>query len=260
MKILVTFALETEFAPWRSNHRFRIEKWGGITDTYVCEIGGAEVGVVLTGAGPKQASLRAAEVISRESDSINLCISAGLAGALKETYEIGQVLAAKSVFSDAAHADSPKILQSSEPLAAFAADCGATVVDQFYSAEHVVSRAEEKASLGRLADAVEMESYEILREASAFGIPAIAIRSISDLANEDLPLDMDGVFSAEGEVSIPRVLGQVALHPMAVPGLMKLGSQSKRAAESLARFLDRYVEVLASRMAPLANAKATAGE
>lgn len=257
MRILVTFALETEFAPWRSNHRFRVEKWGGIADAYVAEIGGAEVGVVLTGAGPKQAALRASEVISGEYDSINLCISAGLAGALKESYEIGQVLAAKSVFSDSEHADSPKILQSSPPLTAFATDCGATVVDQFYSAEHAVSRAEEKMSLGRLADAVEMESYEILREASAFGIPAIAIRSISDLANEDLPLDMDGVFSSEGRVSIPRVLGQVALHPTAVPPLMKLGIQSKQAAESLALFLEAYVEIIASRMAPLANAKAT---
>lgn len=259
MKILVTFALETEFTPWRSSHAFQPGMWGSAKARFA-EIAGAQVGVVLTGAGPKQAGLWASEVMRSDPGSINLCISAGFAGALKEAYKIGQVLAAKSVFSEVSQAESPRILPSSEPLVAFAASCGATVVDQFYSAQHVVSRAEEKQHLGKIADAIEMESFEIMRQAAAVGIPAVAIRSISDLATEDLPLDMDGIFSEEGRVSIPRVLGQVALHPTAVPGLMKLGTQTKHSAESLAQFLDRYIEVLASRMAPLARTSASAGQ
>ncbi len=260
MKILVTFALENEFAPWRAMHDFRSGKWGA-AEAHFAEIGGADVGVVLTGAGPKQAALTASAVMRSESDSISLCISSGLAGGLKDAYEIGHVLAAKSVFSEAPHADLPShVLDSSPALVAFAGECGATIVDQFYSAPHVVGRSEEKRHLGKVADAVEMESFEIMHEAAAFGIPAVAIRAISDLAGEDLPLDMDGVFNEEGRVSIPRVLGQVALHPGSLPDLMKLGNQSKRAAESLAQFLDRYVPMLVDRAKTLETNAATAGQ
>jgi len=259
MKILFTFALENEFALWRAMRPFRSEQWGTV-QAHVTEIGEASIGVVLTGAGPKQAALHASQAISGDSGAIDMCISSGFAGALKESYEIGQVLAARSVFSGARHADSDtKILYSSEALLSFAAECGATLVDQFYSAQHVVSRAEEKKYLGKLADAVEMESFEVMREAAADGVPAIAIRTVSDAALEDLPLNLDAVFSEEGRVSIPRVLGQVALHPAAIPGLMKLSNQSKRAAESLAQFLDRYVALLASRMASLARTEVAAG-
>jgi adenosylhomocysteine nucleosidase len=260
MKILVTFALESEFAPWRAMHDFRSGTWGS-AKAHFTEIAGAQVGVVLTGAGPKQAGLRASEVIWGEYDSIGLCISTGLAGGLKDAYEIGHVLAAKSVFSEAPHADLPShVLDSSPALVAFAGECGATIVDQFYSAPHVVGRSEEKRHLGKVADAVEMESFEIMHEAAAFGIPVVPIRAISDLAGEDLPLDMDGVFNEEGRVSIPRVLGQVALHPGSLPDLIKLGNQSKRAAESLAQFLDRYVAMLVDRAKTLETNTATAGQ
>ena len=110
------------------------------------------------------------------------------------------------------------------------------MVEQFYSAVRVVGRAEEKRHLGERSDAVEMESFEILLESAAYGIPAIAIRAISDSVDDDLPLDMNRIFTDEGQVSIPRVLGQVALHPTSVPDLVRLGQNSKAAAESLARF------------------------
>jgi hypothetical protein len=50
-------------------------------------------------------------------------------------------------------------------------------------------------------------------------------------------------------VSIPRVLGQVALKPQSLPGLIRLGRNSRIAAQSLAHFLDSYVVALAGRAA-----------
>src|ERR1700730_10952760 len=96
MKILVTFALENEFAAWRAMRKFRPGKWGE-ADVYRAEVGFAEVGVVLTGAGPKQAHLEAAKVLGTDPDSINLCVSSGLAGAPKSGYQIRQVFAGRSV-------------------------------------------------------------------------------------------------------------------------------------------------------------------
>ena len=258
MKILVTFALENEFAPWRAMHPFRAARWGE-TDAYCAEIAGAEVGVVLTGAGPRMAGLTASNVLRAESDGIQQCISSGLAGALKAQYRVGQVLAARTVRTEAVRADLRSgTLDSSPPLLAFAAECGATVVDQFYSAERVVGRMEEKRFLGEHSDAVEMESFEILFKSAESGIPAVAIRAISDAVDDDLPLDMNRIFTDEGQVSIPRVLGQVALHPTSVPDLVRLGQNSKAAAESLARFLDKYITSVSERFQALERSSGAA--
>jgi adenosylhomocysteine nucleosidase len=251
MRILVTFALENEFAPWHAMREFRPGKWGE-ANVYRAAVGFAEVGVVLTGAGPKQAHLEAAKVLGSELESINLCISSGLAGALKPEYQVGQVLAARSVRTEAELTDpNSNPVEGSAPLLSFAAECGATVVDRFYSAVRVVGRSEEKRRLGEHSDAVEMESFEVLLESAAYGIPAVAIRAISDTVDDDLPLDMNRIFTDEGQVSIPRVLGQVALHPTSVPDLVRLGQNSKAAAESLARFLDKFVACISERFQTL---------
>jgi adenosylhomocysteine nucleosidase len=247
MKILVTFALETEFAPWRALREFRAVLWGD-AEVYRAQMGAAEVVVLLTGVGPKQAHLQTAKVLGGDQESIHLCISSGLAGALKPEYQIGQVVAARAVCTENELRDSSSNrLQSSTALLSFAEECGATVVEQFFSSVRVVGRAEEKRELGEHSDAVEMESFEVLLESAAYGIPAIAIRAISDSVDDDLPLDMNRIFTDEGQVSIPRVLGQVALHPTAVPELVRLGQNSKTAAEALAQFLDKYITMVSGR-------------
>jgi adenosylhomocysteine nucleosidase len=247
MKILVTFALETEFAPWPALREFRAVQWGDV-EVYRAQIGAAEVVVLLTGAGPKQAHLQTAKVLGGDQESIHLCISSGLAGALKPEYPIGQVLAARSVRTENELTDSnSNRLQSSTALLSFVEESGATVVGEFFSSVRVVGSAEEKRHLGERSDAVEMESFEVLLESAAYGIPAIAIRAISDSVDDDLPLDMNRIFTDDGQVSIPRVLGQVALHPTAVPELVRLGQNSKTAAEALAQFLDKYITMVSGR-------------
>jgi hypothetical protein len=143
------------------------------------------------------------------------------------------------------------VIPSSASLVSFASECGATVVNRFYSAARAIWRAEEKRHLGKTADAVEMESFEILAAAADSGVPAATVRAISDTSEEPLPLDMNEVFTDEGQLSIPRVVGQVALHPQSVPGLVKLGQQSKKAAEALAHFLDLYVARIAASAQPI---------
>lgn len=239
MKILVTFALENEFAPWKAMHDFAPGKWGEC-DAHIARIGGVVVGVVLTGAGPAHAR-QAASAGFRKEDRETLLISAGLAGALKPAYAVGEVLAARNVISEAFGENA---LPSAE-LVSIAKQCGATIVESFFTASTVVRTAASKTALGSRADAVEMESFEILNRAAAFGFSRVAIRAVSDRCDEDLPLDMSRVFTNSGQVSVSRVLGQVARRPAAVPGLVRLAQHSKKAAESLARFLDSYIQAVA---------------
>jgi adenosylhomocysteine nucleosidase len=250
VKILVTFALENEFAPWRDARGFRAQPraQGEIDgpETFTAEIAGARVEVVLTGAGPKPAASAISQVIQAAPGSIDFCISSGLAGALRPDYRVGQVLAARAVRSGTPVAGENETIQSSGALISFACECGATPVDKFHTAGRVIGRAAEKKHLGESADAVEMESFVVLGEARRRGVPAIAVRAVSDTADEDLPFDMTGIFTAEGRISMPLVLAQMAKHPQSISAVMKLGQSAKAAATELAAFLDCYVERLAA--------------
>jgi adenosylhomocysteine nucleosidase len=258
VRILVAFAMEDEFAPWRRLRAFRATE-PGAPESFTAEIGGAEVAILFTGVGPRRAAAVAASAMRGDPGSIGCCISSGVAGALRPEFGIGQILAARTVASEAVpDSITGGPLECSESLVSFAADCGATVVNRFYSAGRVIGTAEDKKRLAASADAVEMESFAILHQALEAGIPAVVVRAVSDVAGEDLPLDMNNILSRDGEVSMPRVLGQVALHPFAVPGLLRFARQGKQAAESLAHFLDRYVAVVAERAGALETKTATA--
>jgi nucleoside phosphorylase len=252
LKILVTFALENEFAPWRAMHKFRESTWGK-ADVFAAEISGADVAVLLTGVGQRPAKLALSKIVWGESGTLEYCISSGFAGALRPEYSIAQIIAAREVASELARDENgePEVIPSSASLVSFASECGATVVNRFYSAARAIWRTDEKKHLGKTADAVEMESFEILSAAAESGVPAATVRAISDTSEEPLPLDMNEVFSDDGQLSIPRVVGQVALHPQSLPGLVKLGQQSKKAAESLAQFLDHYVARIAASAQPI---------
>ena len=237
MRVRVTFAVEAEFAPWRKLRKFS-ENNESLCKIYTARFSELEVDVLLTGIGGKSAWL---ETIKRAwNGDVDICVSSGLAGALLEKYNLGEVLAANSVQSGGRKR---KILCDTELVAAALA-AGAREAESFYSAESVIISADNKRELGKTADAVEMESGEVLYEASAFGARVVAIRGISDTADEELPLDFNRVMTSSGEVSMRRVLGQVAMHPGKVPSLIRFGQQSRMAAEKLCEFLDRYVEGL----------------
>jgi adenosylhomocysteine nucleosidase len=178
---------------------------------------------------------------------VDLCISTGLAGALKPEHRPGEVLAAESVYA----AGRKTLVRCSPVLLDLAESCGAKMVKCFFSADHVVVHSQQKRELGLKADAVEMESGEILSEVAAFGAKGVAVRGISDAVEEDLPLDFNRITTHSGDVSVKRVLGQVAQNLGAVPSLVRFGYQSQIAAEKLAEFLDRYLEKLATASAVL---------
>lgn len=249
MRVLVTFAVEAEFAPWRKLRPFTRKK-DGQTDYFMAQIGGTEVSVLLTGVGGKSAWLETTRIVW--DGDVDVCISSGLAGALHSEYQLGDILAAREV-----HAVSWKCVVASDAnLIQLAEEHGARAVGSFYSADHVIGLASEKRELGKVADAVEMESGEVLYEATAFGAKVIAIRGISDTADEDLPLDFNKVMTSAGEVSVPRMLGEVVRHPLLAPALVRFGNQSRMAAEKLGIFLDHYVEGVGSSMSAITGAAA----
>jgi nucleoside phosphorylase len=238
MRILVTFAIETEFAPWRKLRRFqKLERTD--VECFSSKIDEGELIVVLTGMGCKKAWLKATKVIW-DSD-VDMCVSSGLAGALRPEHRIGEILVPRSVLAS----KRDRIISCDPTLVDSAASLGAKRVSTFYTADRVIIQAKEKKNLGAVADAVEMESGEILFEAAAFGARVVAARAISDTWDEDLPIDFNRVATEEGDVSIRKILGKIAGSPRSVPSLIRFGQQSKRAAESMAAFLERFIRKVA---------------
>ncbi len=235
MKILVTFALENEFAPWRKMRRFRRASVDNLDQMYEAEVGSVDVRVVLTGAGRFAAQLSLGRAFDYEPD---MCIASGLAGALKPDYRPGAVLAARAL----ADVNETRLIRSDAELVSRAGECGARIVEKFLVADRVVSTAEEKKSLGVSGDAVDMESVFVLSAAAHHRVRAVAIRAISDDVESSLPLDFDRTFNERGAVSLPRVLGQIVTRPHRITGLIRLAHESERAAAALAGFLDVYVQ------------------
>ncbi len=247
MKVLVTFAVEAEFAPWRRRRDFRravlpAHPVYGEKSVYEGQMGNCTVRVLLTGMGWENAGWAVHAAL--DQDVPDACISSGLAGGLSPAYRPGEILAARKV----SEADGAGVMHSDPALLKTASDHGARVVDSFLTSRRLVVQAEEKQRMGRFGDAAEMESFPVLAAACSRSVPSIAIRAIADAADEDLPLDFGRALTPQGQVSIARALQQLARRPRALPALGPFVQQCRRAAHSLAEFLDVYVGSLPALM------------
>ncbi len=232
MRILVTFAVDWEFKPWARLRRFRKARDGAkIFQTRIAE---SDVVVVVTGVGPINA-LRSVRAATDEAP--DLCIASGLAGGLKHDYRPGDILVARATCSETGN----EAFESDRRLLEVAVKYGATAVNRFISAERVVRTAKRKSALHPTADAVDMESFTVMKEMSALGVPCVAIRCVADSAEMEVPCDFERALDASGHIRIIPVLGQVACDPRQAWPLARFGVRSSRAASTLARFLDRYV-------------------
>jgi nucleoside phosphorylase len=252
MKILVTFALENEFAPWRKLRRFQrvpVDAWDR---TYEAQVGSVDVRAVVTGVGRFAAQRGLARAFDHAPD---LCIVSGLSGGLRSAYRPGAVLAARTV----ADVAGTRLMRSDAELIFRAGECGARIVERFLVSDCVVSTAAEKKSLGVSADAVDMESLYVLAAAAHHGVHAVAIRAISDGVESNLPLDFDRAFNERGAVSVPKVLRQIVARPHRISRVIRLAQESERAAAALATFLDAYVQRVSLGPVPeIAKAEALA--
>jgi adenosylhomocysteine nucleosidase len=236
VKVLVTFALESEFAPWRRMHGF-VRLANTDFTAFDSHFGNSDVRVVITGMGAGRAQRVARTVLDWRP---GVCIAAGFVGGLNPIYRGGDVLVAASVRDG----ETQRTFASEPRIVNWAEEAGARKIGTLCTSAYVISSVEDKRRLGRIADAVDMESFFILNEAHERGIPGAAVRAVSDAADELLPLDFTQVLDDRGRVRIARLAWGIARSPRRIPGLIRLGSASRRGAQRLAKVLGTTIETL----------------
>jgi len=246
MNVVVTFAVRSELAPWLRLRAFRPVEAEG-PECYETTMTGAEVLAVVTGMGAANAAQAIRHVLnSRLPDAV---VASGLAGALKPAYGVGDVLAARFVRSDRGD----QHVSSSEALLRLAVECGAKAVDSLVSANAIARTVEDKARLSGLADVVDMESLAILTETRRAGIAAVAVRSVADSAECDIPCDFSKMLDDRGRMRLWRLALEPLRAPHRLPALICFALASHRAAGRLAEFLDGYMEALVMSRPPDAS-------
>jgi adenosylhomocysteine nucleosidase len=237
MNILITYAVEAEFAPWRALNMEKVTI--GNVSLHRAHIGQATVDFVISGMGAVNAQRVADAVIS---NTYSFCITSGFAGALKSSVKLGDIVASEKVQEHA----SRRIEICDADLLAHAAGNGATRIATLLTTDHVVNTTTEKNRLSAFAEAVDMESYAILHAANKKNVVSAVVRVISDSFDRDMPAELDTIVDSQGHVKIAGVVRYVAKHPLLVPALVRLGRDSKSAAEALAHFLESYINKLSS--------------
>jgi adenosylhomocysteine nucleosidase len=237
MNILITYAVEAEFAPWRTLNMEKVTR--GNATLQRAQIGRATVDFVITGMGAENATRGAEEIIS---NTYSFCIVSGFAGALKSSAKLGNIVAPEKV----QHHATRQTEICAPDLLTRAFENGAMGIATLLTTDHVVNTAAEKNRLSAFAEAVDMESFAILQAANKKNVPCAVLRVISDSFDRDMPAELDTIVDPQGHVKIAGVVRYVAKHPLMVPALVRLGRDSKSAAEVLAHFLESYINKLSS--------------
>jgi adenosylhomocysteine nucleosidase len=201
--------------------------------------------VIQTGVGPDRARKVARTVLSEGAWA--LVLSTGFACALAPA-DVGDLIIGTEVLSvvhDGQWIRSEGVVSCSRDeqirLLSIGREGGMTVkTGGIVSTPRIVWRADEKRAIRDLTDAVglDMESAALASVAHEKGIPMAIVRTVSDLIDENLPLDFNLFLRPTGWLTgLWALIGR----PSGFIELNRLRIQSRVAADRLAEFFKGYV-------------------
>jgi len=200
--------------------------------------------LIQTGVGPAAARTIAGKIL--KAQPLSLVMSTGFACALVPA-QVGDLIVGTAVTS--VHGEGTWTMGDDRVLCDGAVGAGLLLVAQsaglvarvgtVVSSETVVWQAEEKRRLRRLTDAtgLDMESAAVAEMAQERGLPMAIVRTVSDLVDEDLPLDFNLFLRPTGWAKGMQALISC---PSSVVGLNRLRKQSRVAADRLTEWFQRY--------------------
>jgi adenosylhomocysteine nucleosidase len=202
--------------------------------------------LIQTGVGPAAAGNIAGRVL--KAQDMSLVMSTGFACALVPA-QVGDLIVGTAVSS--VHAEGTWAMRNDRVRCDGAVGAGLLIVAQdaglvarvgtVVSSGTVVWQAEEKRRLRHLTDAtgLDMESAAVAVVAQERGVPMAIVRTVSDLVDEDLPLDFNLFLRPTGWIKgMQSVIGR----PSSLEGLNRLRKQSRVAADRLTEWFQSYAK------------------
>lgn len=219
-RIAIIAALRGELRPL-------VKGWQQRGPLYTGRIGEAECVAVCAGIG-RDAAARALGLALAEG-APGALISIGWAGALSCGVKPGQAHPVAEVI-DARTGER------------YSTDFAAPGKIRLVTIDHVAAATEKRSLAERyLAAMVDMEAATVGRLARARDIPFYCFKGISDGANEKLP-DFNRFINRSGQLRLPPFALHAAVHPLYWPALVRLGGNSKQAAEALTALVRGFIE------------------
>jgi len=215
-------------------------------------LGGHPVALVESGMGPAHAAAATRTLIGAASPA--LIMNFGFAGAVLPGLRVGELVLAERVcrlerggLSEAARPDAAL----NRLIAVACRDAGFTFRQgSFITACGIVNKAELATSLGAAFNlpVLEMETAAVLAAAGEAGIPAVALRGISDAAEEELGFGIEELCDGELNLSPWRLFAVLVKKPYLVPQLIRLAANSRKAGGNLALGVELALKAMAEKL------------
>jgi hopanoid-associated phosphorylase len=198
---------------------------------------GPDIDVAIVGPGPHRAEAGARVLIERGAGAL---LSWGTSGALVEDLPAGQLLLGevlRDARGDEYASDTAWLALATRALAPLGprrAHC----VTVARPASHL--RAKQALARDFGCAAVDMESAAVAASAAGARIPFLAVRSIVDPIDCDLPRCVMAALDPDGRTHVLRMLAALARRPWEIAGLLRLAGHfnaSLRALREAARLL-----------------------
>ena len=230
--VAILAALRREISPlearttisrrWRSGW-FRAAR--GILD-------GTDVILASTGDGAENAASGARALLDHHP--VRRVIVVGVAGALSPALAHGGLLLAREVLDESVPVSGPDSAWLQRALRGTGA-IPATIVS---SRTILCTRRAKREAYHRLprgtVAGIDLETATFARAASERGIPYIALRAISDVAEESLPMDFNALRDGTGAVDVRRVVLQALSRPRLLLSLWSYRGKMALCSENLA--------------------------
>lgn len=196
--------------------------------------------ILVSGPGPARAAEGAMTLAHRGVHSL---LSWGTSGALRPDLRAGRLILATEVHDDSGkrYASDARWLTGAAaalaPLDPMSAPC-ATVPQPVAS---VREKHELATSTG--CAAVDMEAAAVAAVAAAHGLPFLAVRSIVDPADCELPRCVLAGLRPSGATDMPALLASLLRRPWELGGLLRLALHFDAALRSLRRAADLLTRI-----------------
>ena len=217
-RIAIIAAMPGELMPlvrgWHHQTRHRVDLW-----THKHEDG--EWIAACTGAGQAAATRALAEV--EKDGPVTSLLSVGWAGALTETcatggvYRVSQIVDARTGERFQFNATAQPCILVTNPAV-------------------VGEPGKRRLATAYAATLVDMEAAALARLAEMRGIPFACIKGVSDAVDARLP-DLNRFIAPDGRFRLAAFVLFAALRPWYWPALLRMGENSKKAAQGIAESL-----------------------